>query len=239
MRKLHFLIAIVVVVLDRIAKLAIERNLPLHEGIQVIPGFFRITHVQNRGAAFGLFSDSPSEWKVALLILFSVIALVIYEGAFSPGPISSAHRLATVSTRAISSRPNAASCSNCHGVTSGMEDNCISCHRTATFQPTVYDAHLRENIACSSCHTEHQGAEISAGLVSYGLCSRCHNGQYAIKSGERAGSKLPIPHGGTVGYPVVDGKWDWKLSVADLKKRGLPDSWSSLSSTPKPGLSGI
>ena len=77
MRKLHFLIAIVVVVLDRIAKLAIERNLPLHEGIQVIPGFFRITHVQNRGAAFGLFSDSPSEWKVALLILFSVIALVI------------------------------------------------------------------------------------------------------------------------------------------------------------------
>ena len=77
MRKLHLLIAITVVVLDRIAKLAIERNLPLHEGFQVIPGFFRITHVQNRGAAFGLFSDSPSEWKVALLILFSVVALVI------------------------------------------------------------------------------------------------------------------------------------------------------------------
>ena len=77
MRKLHLLIAITVVVLDRIAKLAIERNLPLHDGFQVIPGFFRITHVQNRGAAFGLFSDSPSEWKVALLILFSVVALVI------------------------------------------------------------------------------------------------------------------------------------------------------------------
>ena len=77
MRKLHLLIAVTVVVLDRIAKLAIERNLPLHEGFQVIPGFFRITHVQNRGAAFGLFSDSPSEWKVALLILFSVVALVI------------------------------------------------------------------------------------------------------------------------------------------------------------------
>ena len=37
MRKLHFLIAIVVVVLDRIAKVEIEHNLPLHEGIQVIP----------------------------------------------------------------------------------------------------------------------------------------------------------------------------------------------------------
>ena len=77
MRKIHLLIAVAVVVLDRIAKLSIERNLPLHDSIPVIPGFFRITHVQNQGAAFGLFADSPSEWKVALLIMFSVIALVI------------------------------------------------------------------------------------------------------------------------------------------------------------------
>jgi lipoprotein signal peptidase len=77
MRKVHLLIAVAVVVLDRIAKLSIERNLPLHDSIPVIPGFFRITHVQNQGAAFGLFADSPSEWKVALLIMFSVIALVI------------------------------------------------------------------------------------------------------------------------------------------------------------------
>jgi signal peptidase II len=77
MRKIHLLIAVAVVVADRIAKLAIEHNLPLHESVSVIPGLFRITHVQNRGAAFGLFADSPSEWKVALLIMFSVIALVI------------------------------------------------------------------------------------------------------------------------------------------------------------------
>jgi len=77
MRKIHLLIAVAVVVLDRITKLSIERNLPLHDSIPVIPGFFRITHVQNQGAAFGLFADSPSEWKVALLIMFSVIALVI------------------------------------------------------------------------------------------------------------------------------------------------------------------
>src|SRR5438445_12887019 len=77
MRKYHFLIAFFVVFLDRLAKWAVERNISLHESIQIIPGFFYITHVENRGAAFGLFADSPSEWKIALLVLFSIVALVI------------------------------------------------------------------------------------------------------------------------------------------------------------------
>ncbi len=77
MRKLHFLIALAVVFLDRAAKWAIARHISLHESIQVIPGFFRLTHVENRGAAFGLFAESPSEWKIAVLVLFSIVALVI------------------------------------------------------------------------------------------------------------------------------------------------------------------
>jgi signal peptidase II len=77
MRKFHFLIALFVVVLDRLAKLAVERNIPLHDGIQIIPGFFRLTHLENRGAAFGLFADSPSPWKIGTLVLFSVIALIV------------------------------------------------------------------------------------------------------------------------------------------------------------------
>jgi len=77
MRKYHFLIALLVITLDRITKWTIARKLSLHDGIQVIPGFFRIIHAENPGAAFGIFADSPSPWKVALLILFSVIALLI------------------------------------------------------------------------------------------------------------------------------------------------------------------
>jgi signal peptidase II len=77
MRKVHLLIAFFVVVLDRLAKLGVERNIPLHDGIQIIPGFFRLTHLENRGAAFGLFADSPSPWKVATLVLFSVVALIV------------------------------------------------------------------------------------------------------------------------------------------------------------------
>jgi signal peptidase II len=77
MRKYHFLIALLVLALDRLTKWTIAHRLSLHDGVQVIPGFFRIIHAENPGAAFGIFADSPSQWKVALLILFSVIALVI------------------------------------------------------------------------------------------------------------------------------------------------------------------
>ena len=77
MRKYHFLIALTVVILDRAAKWAVAQNIPLHDSFQVIPEFFRITHVENRGAAFGLFADSASQWRGPALILFSIIAMCI------------------------------------------------------------------------------------------------------------------------------------------------------------------
>jgi signal peptidase II len=77
MRKYHFLISLLVVFADQAAKWVVARNISLHDSLVVIPGLFRITHVQNRGAAFGLFSDSPSEWKIAILISFSLVALVV------------------------------------------------------------------------------------------------------------------------------------------------------------------
>src|SRR5208283_897194 len=77
MRRVHFLIALSVLSLDRLTKWVVATNISLHDGKQVIPGFFRITHVENRGAAFGLFADSPAPWKIAMLVLFSIAALVV------------------------------------------------------------------------------------------------------------------------------------------------------------------
>ncbi len=77
MRKYHLLIAVAVLALDRYTKWLIAHRLTMHDSITVIPGFFRIIHTENPGAAFGIFADSPSQWKVALLILFSVVALLI------------------------------------------------------------------------------------------------------------------------------------------------------------------
>jgi len=68
-------IAIAAILLDRVTKVIIEHTLPSNDSVNVIPGFFQITHVHNRGAAFGLFADSTSEWRTALLVGFSTIAL--------------------------------------------------------------------------------------------------------------------------------------------------------------------
>ena len=71
------MIALAVVALDRVTKWTISHRLTLHDSITVIPGFFRIIHTENPGAAFGIFADSPALWKIALLITFSIIALFI------------------------------------------------------------------------------------------------------------------------------------------------------------------
>jgi signal peptidase II len=77
MRRFYFATALVVLVLDRVTKWLVEERIGLHETIPVIPGFFRLTHVQNPGAAFGLFAESSFEWKGALLVIFSLIALTV------------------------------------------------------------------------------------------------------------------------------------------------------------------
>jgi signal peptidase II len=76
-RTLHFLLALLVVLLDRMSKRLVATHIAMYTHIQIVPGFFRITHTENTGAAFSLFADSPSHWKTALLIGFSLIAMVI------------------------------------------------------------------------------------------------------------------------------------------------------------------
>lgn len=76
-RKFHALIALSIVVLDRVSKWLVASNIALHDTISIIPGFFRLTHVENTGAAFGLFAESPAQWKLAILVLFSLVALAV------------------------------------------------------------------------------------------------------------------------------------------------------------------
>lgn len=76
-RKYYFLIALGVLVLDQLSKWLVMRNISLHDTVSVLPGVFSISHLENQGAAFGLFADSPWQWKAAALILFSLLALSV------------------------------------------------------------------------------------------------------------------------------------------------------------------
>ncbi len=76
-RTFYLLIAVIVVLLDRWTKYIVARRIGLYQHIQIIPGFVRLTHTENTGAAFSLFADSNVPWKTGMLIAFSVIALIV------------------------------------------------------------------------------------------------------------------------------------------------------------------
>ncbi len=65
----------VVVALDQVTKTIVDRTLALHESRSAIDGLVRLTYVQNRGAAFGIFSDAELPYQHLLLALVAFGAL--------------------------------------------------------------------------------------------------------------------------------------------------------------------
>lgn len=76
-RFLYLSIAFAIVGLDRWTKWLIEQKLALYQTISVIPGFFSLTHVRNRGAAFSILADSSSPLRTIFLVGFSAISVII------------------------------------------------------------------------------------------------------------------------------------------------------------------
>ncbi len=76
-RALYAILALLVIIADQITKVMVERTIPEHSIITVIPGFLNLTNTKNTGVAFGLFSDSPAPWKTALLVIVSAVLLAV------------------------------------------------------------------------------------------------------------------------------------------------------------------
>ena len=75
-----------ILILDQVSKLWILNNIPHGAGCSVIPGFFNLTHVRNRGAIFGFFSQSGSPVVHVLLTVASLTALGLVVFYFSRVP---------------------------------------------------------------------------------------------------------------------------------------------------------
>ena len=69
-----------VFVADQVTKALVEALIPEQTTVPVFPHFLNLVHTRNAGAAFGLFSESPSAWKTALLVVVSSLLLAIVIG---------------------------------------------------------------------------------------------------------------------------------------------------------------
>jgi len=165
-------------------------------------------------------------WGAVIVAVLSLAGLIVYTQAYSPGAIASVHTSGTMSDRGIALRPNTGSCAECHSATVSIQNKCASCHSTSSFQPVISDAHAKAGLGCVSCHGEHMGSSFRPGLVGASMCVSCHNDTYKF-----AGKVIGTPHGGTVGYPVVERKWEWAgVPESEWRRLELPDTASKYTS---------
>ncbi len=69
------LVTLVVMALDQWTKWLTLAYIPEHRPIPVIPGFFDLVNVRNRGAAFGFLNRSDIEWQFWLFLGATVVAV--------------------------------------------------------------------------------------------------------------------------------------------------------------------
>ncbi|HMG73003.1 MAG TPA: FHA domain-containing protein [Pyrinomonadaceae bacterium] len=157
-------------------------------------------------------------WGAVPIALLSVAGALFYASAFAPAPISDAHTRATmILSPAVANHANAGACTSCHALRESMEAKCASCHATDAFVATVIQPHLNAGIGCVACHSEHRGVEFSAVAGALLSCAECHNDK---NKSVYNGKTVSTPHGGTFGYPVINGEWKWTgLDTEELLQR--------------------
>jgi signal peptidase II len=79
-RLIYPIIIVALLSADQLTKALIARSILFQSSKSIIPGFFNLTHIRNRGAIFGFFSHSESRILFIFLTLVSLVALglVIY-----------------------------------------------------------------------------------------------------------------------------------------------------------------
>ncbi len=65
----------VVVALDQLTKWLVVRSIGLHDYVPLVDGLLSLSHVRNRGAAFGILSDWDLPYQSAVLATLSLAAL--------------------------------------------------------------------------------------------------------------------------------------------------------------------
>ena len=103
-QKMAGAIALAIIVLDQVTKLVIQKTMVLYTSHPVIPDFFNIVHVLNRGAAFGFLNaiDFPHKWLVVTIAaVVALVAIAVYAGRYAGGTLLARAGLAMVLAGAV------------------------------------------------------------------------------------------------------------------------------------------
>ena len=68
-------IALIVVLIDQVSKSLVLSQIAPHQIIPVIPGFFNIVFVENRGMAFGIFNQAKPGFAFIFLLATTIAAI--------------------------------------------------------------------------------------------------------------------------------------------------------------------
>lgn len=75
--KIALPLALLLIVLDQVIKTWIQHHMVLYTTKPVIPGFFNIVYVLNRGAAFGFLNRSDIQWQTYFFFAATALAVLI------------------------------------------------------------------------------------------------------------------------------------------------------------------
>lgn len=79
-RRLYFLLALGVLVLDQVTKLLAHELLRGRGAVEVVPDFFNLWYSRNPGGLFGYFRDWGDPWRSLLLTVFPMAAILLIGG---------------------------------------------------------------------------------------------------------------------------------------------------------------
>jgi signal peptidase II len=68
-------VSVLVLIIDQLTKIYIDKSMALHSSITVIENFFSITYLRNKGAAFGILANSS--FRLPFFILVSLVAVCV------------------------------------------------------------------------------------------------------------------------------------------------------------------
>lgn len=84
--RMLFWITLATVVFDQATKYAVLTTLMLYESVEIIPGFFSLTHIHNPGGAFGFMAGGSPGVRAVLFLVISTLAagFVLYLYRITP-----------------------------------------------------------------------------------------------------------------------------------------------------------